>query len=97
MVTKRAKKAPIDIKAQVEAARKKLAALEEKQYATEIDELIKKQNIVSNFNVIKANLKGVNDITILAAIARAAGIKRLVLTQLEVKPRAKKAPKNAAK
>ncbi len=97
MVTTRAKKTPTDIKAELEATRKKVAVLEEKLYATELDELIKKQNIVSSFNVIKANLKEVNDLTILSAIARAVGIKRLILSQAPVKPRAKKVPKDATK
>ena len=39
----------------LEKAKAALKALEEKAYATEIDDLIKGQNIVSAFNVIKAN------------------------------------------
>ena len=43
-----------DYKEKLEKAKAALKALEEKAYATELDDLIKNQNIVSAFNVIKA-------------------------------------------
>ena len=81
-----------DYKAKLDKARLALKALEVKAYATELDDLIKKQNIVSAFNVIKANTKGISDIAILIAIGKAVGIKRLTVTQAEAtkrKPKAK--------
>lgn len=77
-----------DYKAKLEKAKLALKALEEKAYATELEDLIKKQNVVSAFSVIKANTKGVSDIAILTAIAKACGVKRVVITQTEAKPRA---------
>jgi hypothetical protein len=91
------KRAPVDIKKQLEATKRKLASLEEKLYASTIDEMIVKQNIVSSFKVIKANVADASDITILAAIGRAVGIKRLKITQEESKPRAKKPEVDASK
>ena len=79
-----------DYKAKLEKAKAALKALEEKAYASELEELIKKQNIVSSFKVIQANTKAISDVAILAAIGKAVGIKRLVVTQADAKPRAKK-------
>ena len=79
-----------DYKAKLAKAKEALKALEEKAYASELEELIKKQNIVSSFKVIKANTKGVSDLQILSAIGKAVGIKRLSVTQTEPKLRAKK-------
>lgn len=66
------------------------ALFEEKAYASELEEFIKKQNIVSSFKVIQANTKGISDVAILTAIGKAVGIKRLVVSQADAKPRAKK-------
>jgi len=79
-----------DYKAKLEKAKAALKALEEKAYASELEELIKKQNIVSSFKVIQANTKDVSDIQILTAIGKAVGIKRLSVSQTEPKARAKK-------
>lgn len=79
-----------DYKEKLEKAKAALKALEEKAYATELDDLIKNQNIVSAFNVIKANAKDISDIAILTAIGKAVGIKRLEITQTEPKKRASK-------
>ena len=86
----RTKKNAAQLKADLEKAKKRVADLEAKAYAEELEEMVKKQNIVSSFNVVKANVKGASDIAILAAIGKAAGISRLVVTQTEPKPRASK-------
>ena len=81
-----------DLKAKLEKAKASLKALEEKAYASELEELIKKQNIVSSFKTIQANARGISDVAILNAIGKAVGIKRLVVTQAEAvkrKPKAK--------
>lgn len=81
-----------DYKAKLEKAKAMVKALEEKAYASELEKLIKSQNIVSSFNVIQANTKGIDDLAILTAIGKAVGIKRLVVSQSEPakrKPRAK--------
>jgi len=86
----RKSKTAADLKADLEKAKAALAALEQRAYAEELDEVIKKTNIISDFNVIKANSEA-TDLTILAAVAKAVGIPRLVITQSEVKKRATKA------
>jgi hypothetical protein len=88
----RAKATPEKIKADLEAARKKVQQLEQKAYAVEINEQIAKANIIASFNSIKEKLKAnkVSDIVILTAIATAVGIKRVEITQ---KHAAKRTPK----
>ncbi len=83
-------KTAADLKADLAKAKAALAALEQRAYAEELDEFVKKTNVVSDFNVIKKNIAGASDIAILAAIGKAAGIARLVITQSEVVKRAKK-------
>lgn len=87
--TRKAKTAA-DLKAELEKAKANLAALEQRAYAEELNEVISKTNIISDYNTIKANSKA-TDLTILAAIGKAVGIPRLVITQSEVKKRATKA------
>jgi len=87
--TRKAKTAA-DLKAELEKAKANLAALEQRAYAEELNEVIAKTKIVTDFNSIKANSKA-TDLTILAAIGKAVGIPRLVITQSEVKKRASKA------
>lgn len=74
-------KTPEDYKNDLEKAKLLVKILEEKAYASELEVLIKQQNIVSSFNVIKANTKGISEIQILTAIGKAVGIKRLVVSQ----------------
>lgn len=78
---------PADVKLALEKARKKVQALERKAFAVELTALIKEKNIASAISVIKANVKGVSDIAILDAIATAAGMKRMEITQAAPKPR----------
>ena len=83
-------KTAADLKADLEKAKARIAVIEARAYAGELEEMVKQQNIVSAFNVIKANVKGASDVAILSAIGKAAGIKRLVITQSEPTPRKKK-------
>ena len=80
-------KTSAELKKELELARKKVAELEQKAYAGELDELIKNSGIVSVIADIKSKIKGVTDIAILNAIANAAGLKRIVLTQTPVAKR----------
>jgi len=89
--TRKAKTAA-ELKADLEKAKKRVAELEQKAYAGELAELIKKQNIVSSINLIKANIKGVNLIMIITAVAKAAGLARVEITQ---KPPVKRKAKPA--
>lgn len=81
-------KTAAELKVQVEKARAALAALEQKAYAGEVEEAVNKTSIVADFNAIRAKLNNVKDVVILAAIGKAAGIARLVVTQTEPKKRA---------
>jgi hypothetical protein len=85
----RYKKTADDYKKDLEKAEANIKLLKEKAYASELDALLKKQNIVSSFNVIKANVQGISDLQILTAIGKAAGIKRLVVSQTPAVVRAK--------
>lgn len=85
-------KTSADLKADLEAARAKLAALEQRAYAGELDELVSKSAIVKEFNAIKEQVKGASDIAILASVGKAIGIKRLEITQ---KPAATRAPRKS--
>lgn len=88
-------KSAAEIKEDLAKARAVVAALEQRAFAGELEEFIKTTNIVSEFNTIKANIKGASELTILAAIGKAAGIPRLVITQTPIKPRKPAAPKSA--
>lgn len=83
----RKEKTAAELKLQVEKAKAALAALEQKAYAGEVEEAVKGTSIVKDFNAIKSKLNNVKDVVILAAIGKAAGITRLVVTQSEPKKR----------
>ena len=79
-----------DLKKKLEAAKEALKALEKRAYAGEVTDAIKKSSIPAEFKKIKDGAKDVSDIAILEAIGNVIGIKRLVVTQSEVKKRASK-------
>jgi len=82
MATKiRKVKTAAELKTDLEKAKQKVKELEQRAYAGELEEFVKKTNIVSDFNKIKANVNGANDLVILAAIGKAAGIARLQISQ----------------
>ncbi len=76
-----------DIKAKIDKTRAALEALELRAYGSELDEEVKAMRISELFATLKGKIKGVSDLAILASIGKAAGIKRLSITQAEVKPR----------
>lgn len=88
--TTRIKKTAADLKADLEAAKRKLATLEAKAYEGELLEAVSKSTIVAEFNKIKARYKDVGTVNILQAIGKAVKIPRVAVTQAEMKPRAKK-------
>jgi hypothetical protein len=90
-------KSSAEMKLQLEAARKRLADLEKRAYAEELTELINSTNIVADFAKIQAKVKSIKPPAILAAIGVAVGIKRLVVTQTEPKPRAPADPNKPKK
>ena len=80
-------KSSAEMKLQLEAARKRLADLEQRAYAEELTELINSTNIVADFAKIQAKVKSIQPPAILAAIGAAVGIKRLQVAQAEPTPR----------
>ena len=89
-------KTSADLKAQLEAAKKRLADLEKRAYAEELSELIKSTNIVADFAKIQARVTDIKDVAILAAVGAAVGIKRLEVKQAEP-PKRKPADPNKLK
>jgi hypothetical protein len=87
---KRPPKTAAQIRADIAAAQAKLVAAEAKEYGAAIEAALTKMNIVSSINVIKANVHGVTELVILRKIGEMLGIKRLSITQAEVKKRNKK-------
>lgn len=75
---------------ELEKAKAKLKDLEQKAYAGELKEAIASTTIVAEFKKIKERYKDVSPVNILQAIGVAVQIPRVVVTQTEVKPRAKK-------
>ena len=86
----RKKKTVEDLKADLAAAKAKVAALEQKAYKSELGELISKSHFASDYSAIKTAFKDVSDVAILMEIAKACGAKRIHITQAEPKPRATK-------
>ena len=89
-------KTSADLKAQLEAAKKRLADLEKRAYAEELTELIGATSIVADFEKIKARVQDIKEVAILAAIGAAVGIKRLEVKQAEP-PKRKPADTNKPK
>ena len=86
----RKKKTAEQLKADLAAAKAKVAALEQKAYKSELGELISKSHFASDYSAIKTAFKDVSDVAILMEIAKACGAKRIHITQAEPKPRATK-------
>lgn len=88
--TTRKTKTAAELKADLEKAKKRVAALEAKAYEGELTEAVANSSIVTEFNKIKNNYKDIAAVNILQAIGKAAKVPRVVVTQSEPKPRAKK-------
>lgn len=91
--TTRKKKTAAELKKDLEAAKKRVAALEAKAYEGELTEAIAASGIVSEFEKIKARYKDISPVNILQAIGKAAKITRVQVTQSDAKPRASKKAK----
>jgi len=88
MVTsKRTPKTTAEIKADLAAAKRKVAMLEQKAYEGELIELIKAAHFVTDYAAVKKSLSSVGDAVILSAIAKAVGAKRIQVTQAPPIPR----------
>ncbi len=80
-------KTSAELKQQLDAARRRVAALEQRAYAEELTELIRSTNIVADFAKIQSRLTDVKPTAILAAVASAVGLKRVEVTQTPPLPR----------
>ena len=90
-------KTSAELKKELEQARKKVAALEQRAFAEELGELIKNSTIVTQIAEIKNKVNGVADTVILNAIVNAVGFKRITITQAPVPKRKTYAKTGAAK
>lgn len=79
-----------ELKKKLAEAKEALKALEKRAFAGEITEAIHKSSIPAEFKKIKDIAKDASDIAILEAIGLAVGIKRLVVSQTDVKKRISK-------
>ena len=77
-----------ELKAELAKAKAKVLELEQKAYAGELEEAIRATNIVADFVKLRAAVAAsVTDVALIAAIGKAAGIKRLIVTQAPVATR----------
>jgi hypothetical protein len=83
----RATKTSAELKRELDEARKRVAALEQRAYAEELTELIRATNIVADFQKIQSKVTDIKPAAILAAIASTVGLKRVQVTQLPPTPR----------
>lgn len=89
-------KSAAELKAKLAKMQETLKLLEQRAYSGELEEAVKKTNIVESFNAIKASVTEATDIAILTAIGLAVGIKRVEVKQKAVAKRGPaKAKKNA--
>ena len=86
-----------EVKAQIEKTKEKLKLLEQKVYASELDEAIKRTSVVADFAAIKASVSGATELAIFAAIGKAVGIARLEISQKPAAKRASTKKQDAAK
>ena len=84
------------LKQELELAKQKLADLEQRAYAEELNEAIAASNFVAEFLKVKLKLPKVSEVAILQAFGVAAGIKRVQVTQAPVQTRKSKAKTDKA-
>jgi hypothetical protein len=93
-IKSRSTKTSADLIKEITAAKARLAAMEQRAYAGQLDEMIKSTTIARDFAAIQSRATDITPIAILSAVGAAVGIKRLVITQSEPvkrKPRVKRA------
>lgn len=77
------------LKQELEQAKKKLAELEQRAYAEELNEAIAASNFAAEFIKVKLKVPKVSDVAILQAFGVAAGIKRVHVSQAPVQTRSR--------
>lgn len=77
-----------ELEAKVQKMRAALATLEQRSYSTQLQAAIDSSNVVAAIQAVKSSVAKATDVAIITAIAKAAGFKRLEITQKPVAPRA---------
>lgn len=94
MATKsRSTKTSADLIKDIAAAKARLAVMEQRAYAGQLDEMIKSTTIAREFAAIQSRATDISPLAILSAVGAAVGIRRLVITQsapVKRKPSVKK-------
>ena len=93
----RSSKSSAELLKEIEAAKARLAALEQRAYAGQLDEMIKRTTIAQDFAAIQSKVTDISPLAILSAVGAAVGIKRLVITQSEPVKRKPSVKRAAAK
>jgi Ribonuclease G/E len=88
--TSRKKKTAAELKADLEALKKKMEVVAAKAYEGELTEAIAATTIVAQIETLQKRYKDIPAINILQAIGKAAKIPRVVVTQSEPQKRASK-------
>lgn len=86
----RTPKTTSELKALLEKKKAEIAKLEQLAFSGEIKERIDASGIAELYKNIKKDLKDVGDVALLSEIAKAAGVKRLTISQTPVAARKKK-------
>lgn len=90
-------KTSADLIKEIAAAKARLAALEQRAYSGQLDEMIKSTTIAQDFAAIQSRVTDISPLAILSAVGATVGIKRLVITQSEPVKRKPSVKKTAAK
>ena len=89
-------KTSAELKQQLEEAKKRLAALEQRAYMEEIVELLNSTTVIAEIKKIRERLpKDITTAAILQTVAEKADFKRIVVTQTPTPPRKPAAKKTA--
>ena len=75
------------LRANLAAAKQKVADLEQKAYKSELGELIKASHFKADYDAIKSKIPGISDTAMIAEIAKACGALRMQISQAQKKPR----------
>lgn len=90
-------KTSADLVKEIAATKARLASLEKRAYAGQLDEMIKSTTIAQDFAAIQSRVTDISPLAILSAVGAAVGIKRLVITQSEPVKRKPSVKRAAAK
>lgn len=76
-------KTSADLLKDIATAKARLATLEKRAYAGQLDEMINGTTIARDFAAIQSQATDISPLAILSAVGAAVGIRRLVITQSE--------------